>query len=112
MEVDILVIGGGTAGPIAAIKAKLKAHDLRVLLLDKANVKRAGAIVEGMDSVNNAVIPGYATPEQYVKEITIANDGIANQAAINAYAVRSYDMIRELDEWGLNSRKMKRGSTQ
>ncbi len=109
IEVDILVIGGGTAGPLAAIKAKQKAPHLRVLLLDKANVKRAGAIAEGMDSVNNAIIPGYATPEQYVKEITIANDGIINQAAINAYATRSYDMIKELDGWGVKFEKDETG---
>jgi succinate dehydrogenase/fumarate reductase flavoprotein subunit len=109
IEVDILVIGGGTAGPIAAIKAKAKAPDLRVLLLDKANVKRCGAITEGMDSVNNAIIPGYATPEQYVREITIANDGIVNQRAIMAYAVRSYDMIRELDGWGVKFEKDETG---
>lgn len=109
MEVDVLVIGGGTAGPIAAIKARQKAPHLKVLLLDKANVKRSGAIAEGMDSVNNAIIPGYATPEQYVKEITIANDGIVNQKAILAYASRSYDMIRELDEWGVKFEKDETG---
>ncbi len=109
IEVDILIVGGGTAGPLAAIKAKQKAPHLRVLLLDKANVKRAGAIAEGMDSVNNAVIPGYATPEQYVKEITIANDGIINQAAIDAYATRSFDMIRELDGWGVKFEKDETG---
>jgi len=109
IEVDILVVGGGTAGPLAAIKAKQKAPHLRVLLLDKANVKRAGAIAEGMDSVNNAVIPGYATPEQYVKEITIANDGIVNQVSINAYATRSFDMIKELDGWGVKFEKDETG---
>ena len=109
IEVDILIVGGGTAGPLAAIKAKQKAPHLRVLLLDKANVKRAGAIAEGMDSVNNAVIPGYATPEQYVKEITIANDGIVNQASINAYATRSFDMIKELDGWGVKFEKDETG---
>jgi len=109
IEVDILIVGGGTAGPLAAIKAKQKAPHLRVLLLDKANVKRAGAIAEGMDSVNNAIIPGYATPEQYVKEITIANDGIINQAAINAYATRSFDMIKELDGWGVKFEKDETG---
>jgi len=109
IEVDVLVIGGGTAGPMAAIKARQKSPELKVLLLDKANVKRAGAITEGMDSVNNAIIPGYATPEQYVKEITIANDGIVNQAAINAYAVRSYDMIKELDSWGVKFEKDETG---
>ncbi len=105
VETDILVIGGGTAGPLAAIKAKEKAPAVTVLLLDKANVKRAGAIAEGMDSVNNAVIPGHATPEQYVKEITIANDGIVNQKAIMAYATRSHAMIRELDSWGVKFEK-------
>lgn len=109
IEVDILIVGGGTAGPLAAIKAKQKAPHLRVMLLDKANVKRAGAIAEGMDSVNNAIIPGYATPEQYVKEITIANDGIINQAAINAYATRSYDMIKQLDGWGVKFEKDETG---
>jgi succinate dehydrogenase/fumarate reductase flavoprotein subunit len=109
VEVDILVVGGGTAGPLAAIKAKEKAPALKVLLLDKANVKRAGAIAEGMDSVNNAVIPGHATPEQYVKEITIANDGIVNQKAIMAYATRSHAMIRELDSWGVKFEKDETG---
>jgi succinate dehydrogenase/fumarate reductase flavoprotein subunit len=109
LETDILVIGGGTAGPIAAIKAKAKAPHLRVLLLDKANVKRSGAIAEGMDSVNNAVIPGHATPEQYVKEIIIANDGIVNQRAIHAYASRSFSMIQELDRWGVKFEKDETG---
>ena len=78
---DVLVIGGGTAGPMAALKAKLKNPKADVVLLEKANVKRSGAISMGMDGLNNAVIPGYATPEQYTKEITIANDGIVDQKA-------------------------------
>jgi len=65
---DVLVIGGGTAGPMAALKAKIKNPKATVILLEKANVKRSGAISMGMDGLNNAVIPGYATPEQYTKE--------------------------------------------
>ncbi|KQO85454.1 hypothetical protein ASF32_11750 [Methylobacterium sp. Leaf91] len=61
---DVLVIGGGTAGPMAALKAKLRNPKARVVLLEKANVKRSGAIAMGMDGLNNAVIPGYATPER------------------------------------------------
>jgi 2-polyprenyl-6-methoxyphenol hydroxylase-like FAD-dependent oxidoreductase len=75
-EADILVIGGGTAGSVAAIKAKEAPPAGTVLLLEKANLKRSGAIALGMDGVNNAVVPGQATPEQYVREITVANDGI------------------------------------
>ena len=62
LEVDILVIGGGTAGPMAAIKAKQKNPQLKVMLLEKANVKRSGAISMGMDGLNNAVIPGLRHP--------------------------------------------------
>lgn len=98
---DVLVIGGGTAGPMAALKAKLRNPAARVILLEKANVKRSGAISMGMDGLNNAVIPGYATPEQYTKEITIANDGICDQAPVYKYAERCFEIIQELDRFGI-----------
>ncbi|WP_418647660.1 fumarate reductase/succinate dehydrogenase flavoprotein subunit [Thauera butanivorans] len=109
MEFDLVVIGGGTGGPMAAVKAKEKNPKLKVLLIDKAHVKRSGAISMGMDGLNNAVIPGHATPEQYVKEITIANDGIVDQAAVMAYAANSFDMIQELDRWGVKFEKDETG---
>ena len=65
-EADVLVICGGTAGPLAAYKAKMANPALKVVLLEKANVKRSGAIAIGMDGLNNAIVPGFATPEQYV----------------------------------------------
>ncbi len=102
---DIVVIGGGTAGPMAAIKAKEANRELRVLLVDKANVKRSGAISMGMDGLNNAIIPGHATPEQYTKEITVANDGIVNQAAVYAYATHSFETLQQLDRWGVKFEK-------
>ncbi|MEK8050977.1 fumarate reductase/succinate dehydrogenase flavoprotein subunit [Ideonella sp. DXS22W] len=109
MEFDLVVIGGGTGGPMAAVKAKEANPKLRVLLIDKANVKRSGAISMGMDGLNNAVIPGHATPEQYVKEITVANDGIVDQEAVMAYAANSFAMIEELDRWGVKFEKDETG---
>jgi succinate dehydrogenase/fumarate reductase flavoprotein subunit len=106
---DVLVIGGGTAGPMAALKAKLKNPKANVVLLEKANVKRSGAISMGMDGLNNAVIPGYATPEQYTKEITIANDGIVDQKAVYKYAQNCYKIIEELDSFGIRFLKNENG---
>src|SRR5271155_2378943 len=106
---DVLVIGGGTAGPMAALKAKANNPKANVVLLEKANVKRSGAISMGMDGLNNAVIPGYATPEQYVKEITIANDGIVDQKAVYKYAQNCYSIIEELDSFGIRFLKNENG---
>src|ERR1700733_9030854 len=100
VECDVLVIGGGTAGPMAAYKAKRRNPNAKVILLEKANVKRSGAIAMGMDGLNNAIIPGYATPEQYTKEITIAIDGVCEQAPVYKYASRCFDIIQELDQFG------------
>jgi succinate dehydrogenase/fumarate reductase flavoprotein subunit len=72
-------------------------------------VKRSGAIAMGMDGLNNAVVPGYATPEQYTKEITIANDGICDQAPVYKYASRCFDIIRELDGFGIKFQKNENG---
>lgn len=104
-EYDVVIVGGGTAGPMAAIKAKEHNPALRVLVLDKAHVKRSGAISMGMDGLNNAVVPGYATPEQYTKEITIANDGIVDQSTVYAYAKHSFATIEQLDKWGVKFEK-------
>ncbi len=109
LDVDVVVVGGGSAGSTAAIRAQRDLPMGRVLLLEKAHVKRSGAIAIGMDGLNNAVIPGHATPEQYVKEITMANDGIVDQRAVLAYAERSYDMIRQLDGWGVKFQKTATG---
>lgn len=109
IDCDILVIGGGTAGPMAALKAKRKNPEANVVLLDKANVKRSGAIAMGMDGLNNTIIPGHATPEQYTKEITIANDGIVDQAPIYRYAQGCYEIIQELDSFGIRFQKDQNG---
>ena len=105
LEFDVVVVGGGTAGPMAAIKAKERDPRLRVLLVDKAHVKRSGAISMGMDGLNNAVIPGHATPEQYTREITIANDGIVDQSTVYAYARHSFTTLEQLDRWGVRFEK-------
>ncbi|MBO6511742.1 MAG: FAD-binding protein, partial [Roseibium sp.] len=109
VDCDVLVIGGGTAGPMAAYRARKKNPNAKVILLEKANVKRSGAISMGMDGLNNAVIPGHSTPEQYTKEITIANDGICDQAAVYKYAQNCYSIIEELDQFGIRFQKDENG---
>lgn len=111
-ETDVVIVGGGTAGTMAAIKARAAAPDLDVLVLDKANIKRSGAICMGMDGLNNAIIPGKATPEEYVREIVESNDGIADERALLRQAQECYGIIQELDAWGVDFEKDEHGEYQ
>jgi succinate dehydrogenase/fumarate reductase flavoprotein subunit len=110
MQTDVLIIGGGTAGTMAAIKAKQANPDGDVLILEKANIRRSGAIAMGMDGVNTAVIPGNSTPEQYVREVTIANDGILNQKAVYQTGKIGFSVIQELESWGVKFQKDTQGN--
>ncbi|MET8995096.1 fumarate reductase/succinate dehydrogenase flavoprotein subunit [Amycolatopsis sp. NPDC004169] len=102
-ETDVLVIGGGTAGTMAALTAAENGAD--VLLLEKAHVRHSGALAMGMDGVNNAVIPGKATPEDYVAEITRANDGVVNQSTVYQTARRGFAMVQRLEKYGVKFEK-------
>ncbi|MEP9381719.1 fumarate reductase/succinate dehydrogenase flavoprotein subunit [Nocardioides sp. KR10-350] len=103
LRCDVLVIGGGTAGTMAAITAAESGAD--VLLMEKAHVRHSGALAMGMDGVNNAVIPGKAEPDDYVAEITRANDGIVNQGTVRQTATRGFDMVQRLEKYGVKFEK-------
>lgn len=103
VDCDVLVIGGGTAGTMAALTAAEQGAN--VLLMEKAHVRHSGALAMGMDGVNNAVIPGKAEPEDYVAEITRANDGIVNQRTIYQTATRGFAMVQRLERYGVKFEK-------
>ncbi|MGC0338691.1 fumarate reductase/succinate dehydrogenase flavoprotein subunit [Streptomyces sp. SLBN-8D4] len=104
---DVLVVGGGTAGTMAALTAA--EHGANVLLLEKAHVRHSGALAMGMDGVNNAVIPGRAEPDDYVAEITRANDGIVDQSTVRQTATRGFGMVQRLESYGVKFEKDEHG---
>ncbi|MDD4732677.1 MAG: fumarate reductase/succinate dehydrogenase flavoprotein subunit [Desulfovibrio sp.] len=97
---DLLIIGGGTAGPMAGIKAKKKNPEADVLIVDKATVKRGGSICRGMDAYNNVTIPGEATVDEYVEAVDIISDGIQDKKVNRVLAENSFQMLKDLEEWG------------
>ncbi|CAL9535134.1 hypothetical protein SUDANB108_04147 [Streptomyces sp. enrichment culture] len=104
---DVLVVGGGTAGTMAALTAA--EHGANVLLLEKAHVRHSGALAMGMDGVNNAVVPGRAEPDDYVAEITRANDGIVDQSTVRQTATRGFAMVQRLESYGVKFEKDEHG---
>jgi len=100
-ETDVLIIGGGTAGPMAAIKAKLAHPDTSVTVVEKSTIRRGGSYMRGMDAFNNAVIPGIATPEEYVESKYRLTDGLFDPELHRVMAEGTYEIVKEIEERGL-----------
>ncbi|MEW6049002.1 MAG: FAD-binding protein, partial [Bacillota bacterium] len=102
LEADVLVIGGGSAGAMAAIRAKELNPRARVVIVEKAHVKYSGSIVRGMDALNVVAIPGVATPEEYVRSIRQQCDGVADEVSNYVLAKRSWTLMQKLASWGVD----------
>ena len=64
LETDILIIGGGTAGCFSALTIAEKS-DARVIIAEKANIKRSGCLAAGVNALN-AYIHESESADSYV----------------------------------------------
>jgi len=101
LSTDFLILGGGAAGCMAAIKAAEAAPSLDVVLMEKAEISRSGAAGRGMDALNNVVIPGVGTVDEYVEALEIVADGVLEPTISRVIAERSFGVLQKLEKWGL-----------
>ena len=100
---DILVIGGGMAGCGAAYEARQWGKDLRIIIAEKANIERSGAVAQGLSAINTYL--GYEVGENTVVDYT--NYATGDLMGLNRTDL-TYDVGRHvdpsvhlLDSWGL-----------
>ena len=96
---DVVILGGGSAGTIAAIKAKEKCPDAKVVILDKGPIETSGAIGRGMDALNIVASPGYSTPEDVVEALTKVTEGVVDQDAAYVLGKNRYQVIKDLEDY-------------
>lgn len=101
IKADVLIIGGGSAGAMAAIRAKELSPRAKVVIFEKGQIKYSGSIPRGMDALNIVAVPGVATPEQYVKSTTAACEGVVDETTSYVMAQRSWDLLQKLERWGV-----------
>jgi len=112
IESDVLVIGGGFGGCMAAISAR--EHDINVTIVEKAHVKRSGAAGTGNDHFwhwNPEIHPGMGwTISGMVRDITGIGEygkligGYIDQELCEIVAEGSYKAVLDLESFGVKFR--------
>ena len=110
VKADVLVIGGGSAGAMAAIRAKEVDPSQEVLVFEKGHILYSGCIARGMDALNIVAVPGQTTPELYVESNAMACEGIMDEPVNYRMAERSYPLMKKLESWGVFFPKDKDGN--
>lgn len=108
LETDVLVIGGGIAGCMAAIRARELGAD--VTLLEKGNTRRSGSAATGIDHCWS-YIPHIHGPECSVEDIVEDHarnaDGFIFKDLVYTIASNSYQRILDLERFGVPMRDEK-----
>jgi len=98
---DVLIIGGGSAGAMAAIRAKEVNPSQKVVVFEKGHILYSGCIARGMDALNIVAVPGVTTPELYVESNNMACEGVMDEPVNYRMAERSYPLMKKLESWGV-----------
>lgn len=107
IETDVLVIGGGTAGCFCALTVA-ENPNLKVVVLDKANIKRSGCLAAGVNALNAYIGQG-ETPESFVEYVKKDSEGIIREDLVLSIAKRLNLVTEKLEELGLVILKDKNG---
>ena len=101
LQADVLVIGGGSAGCMAANRALEINPHLKVVVFEKGDIKYSGSIARGMDALNIVAIPNFTTPELYVESSIAQCAGVLDAPPSYEMARRSFDLLKKLEGWGV-----------
>ena len=108
LKTDLLIIGGGTAGCYAAITAASNDARLKILVVEKANIKRSGCLAAGVNALNAYITEGH-TPKDYVEYAKKDADGIVREDLLYSISEKFNEVTAHLEKLGLIILKDKDG---
>lgn len=99
LKTDILIIGGGTAGCYAALTIS-ENSDAKVLICEKAHIKRSGCLAAGVNALNAYIVDG-KTPQDYVNYARNDADGIVREDLLLTMSEKLNSVTERLEKLGL-----------
>lgn len=110
LTTDILIIGGGAAGCFSALRAS-REEKVKILIAEKANIKRSGCLAAGVNALNAYITEG-ETPESFLEYVKEEFDGIIREDLVYTIAERLNSVTKVVEDYGLPILKDEEGKYQ
>jgi len=103
VDTDILVIGGGFGGCGATYESRYWGRNLKITLVEKANIERSGAVAHGLSAINcyMGMRWGENQPEDFVRYARGDLMGLVREDLIFDIARHVDSTVHKFEEWGL-----------
>lgn len=112
-DIDILVAGAGMGGTGAAFEARYWGKDKKIVIAEKANIDRSGAVAQGLYAINCYIGArwGENNPEDHVRYARMDLMGMVREDLAFDMARHVDSTVHQFEEWGLPIMKnLKTGS--
>ncbi len=102
-DCDILVVGGGMGGTGAAYEARYWGRDMKIVVAEKANIDRSGAVAQGLYAINCYMGMQWNenTPEDHVRYARNDLMGMVREDLAYDMARHVDSTVHKFEEWGL-----------
>ena len=99
LHTDVLIIGGGTAGCYAALTVR-ENSDYKIIIAEKANIKRSGCLAAGVNAINAYIVKG-RKPEDYVEYAKKDADNIVREDLLLTMSEGLNRVTAKMEQLGL-----------
>jgi adenylylsulfate reductase subunit A len=102
-DCDILVVGGGMGGTGAAYEARYWGRDLKIIVAEKANIDRSGAVAQGLYAINCYMGTQFNenNPEDHVRYARNDLMGLVREDLAFDMARHVDSAVHKFEDWGL-----------
>ena len=103
VDADILVVGGGMAGCGATYESRYWGRDKKIIVVEKANIERSGAVAQGLYAINCYMGMQWDEnqPEDHVRYARNDLMGLVREDLGYDIARHVDSTVHQFEEWGL-----------